>query len=545
MKARFFMPALFLMPLFLTALTAVNAKTLDAADCADYEFIFARGSGQKLNDTDFKNYKSAVENELKNEKISFHELDGYPAVEVDFETALGAVISAGNSYKFGESVEKGTKDLLNYLKSESKKCRGKKFILSGYSQGALVIDKALPNLNSDKILYVGNFGDPKLYLPEGKRACKNSAGLSPYRVYVPDCTVEEGILGKTKPYEPAGYSNKLGAWCNQNDFMCGSSFNFFNPLKGHTSYNSENGYGKFAKIVKEKITDIKNPSKETEAVYSNATSPRDIVVLFDYRQMSRVYERQNTKSIEDDLKDKLIALAAHGSRIAVYNYYAIANKDEVLEEKISFTTENLGEKIDKFNKENALADDYIFSIHSDNLYYGIEEISKNANWRAGAEKNIFVLVNQSNNNNYSINGDGVLDAIDAANQNGVKVSILSNNGHEKKFEYEYLAEHTGGSAIGRDYSKIILNQEKSTTLPLYFSKTFEINKASDYTLVIVNDMVYGLSKNQKITITNLDNSKENIIKFIGYDSAGKKVATKSYRIQISKSALKAPNSGQI
>lgn len=529
--------ALLLILILLSATFDIKANSLDNSDCSDFEFIFARGSGQTLNDSDYKSYKSAIEEKLKDEKISFYELgektNGYPAISADFMVSLGAIVSAGESYKFGESVEKGTSELIERVKEESKRCKNKKFILSGYSQGAVVIDKSLNLLNSEKIFYVANFGDPKLYLPEGKRACKK-LNLSSYRIYVPDCNVEEGILDGQKPYQPASFYNKLGVWCNKNDIICGSSLNILNPMKAHVSYNLKDGYEKFAELILEKITNKSTELKPTDARYSDSKK-RNIVVIYDFSEMSS-YEFQNKgKSINDKLKSRLVELANHGTRIAVYNSYSLQIPAKSLEKKIDFTNDNLSEKIDRYNYENRLFVGYIFGSHNNN-YKSIKEVIKTAAWSDGSEKHIFLLSNFIYDNNISVDGTSRLDVISLAKRENVKISVISTDGFER--QYEEIIEETGGTSIGDNYSKIFLNKNRSKK---FFSKTFEINLDSKYTLVVINGAVYGLSDKKSITITSLDSSRKNIVSFIGYDESGKKVNIKSFNFHPGK--IKAPDAG--
>ena len=61
----------------------------------------------------------------------------------------------------------------------------------------------------------------------------------------------------------------------------------------------------------------------------------------------------------------------------------------------------------------------------------------------------------------------------------------------------------------------------------YFSKTIKINQSSPYTLIVVNDLVYGISKNKTITITDLDRRADNEIRIVGYDETGHASNTKT------------------
>lgn len=533
---------LLLILMCLPVIAASNASSFDDSECSNYEFIFARGSGQELNGPDFKSYKSVIEEKLKDQKISFYELGekggGYPAVAADFLVSLGAIVSAGESYRFGDSIDKGADELISRVQSESKRCKNKKFILSGFSQGAIVIDKALNYLNSEKIFYAANFGDPKLYLPEGKRACKQ-IGLSNYRVYVPDCNVEEGVLDGLKPYQPAGYYNKLGAWCNKKDIMCGSSLDIAHPIKAHTSYKTDkNGYKKFAELISEKITKKTDTPKPTDAYYVSSKK-RDIAIIYDYSQMASYEFRKDGKSIEDDLKARLVALADNEARIAIYNSYNLYYPNISLEKKIDFTSENLGKKIDQYNIDNRNTFGLTFGL-GNNIFSSIVDVANNAKWADGSEREIIILMNSANSGIVSNDGTSHEDAINAAKAANAKVSVMSINGIENSIFYQAIAKSTGGVIIGHDYSKIIQDRNKAKKL---ISKTFDINQMSKYTLVAINNMVYGLSDRKSITITDLNAYTNNMISLIGYDASGKKENVRI--INLNSNKIKAPDTGAI
>ena len=165
----------------------------------------------------------------------------YEAVAISAGNALGIYVSAGEAYSFGRSVEGGVNQLEYYLRTRSS-CANTYWVLTGYSQGAMVVANTLKSFDVDKVVYVAMLGDPKLYLPEGEGfyplACRGE-NLSRYRVYVPNCDTDNGILGARKPYELEDFAGRYGLWCNDNDFICGSSKNPLNN-KGHSLYE-ENG----------------------------------------------------------------------------------------------------------------------------------------------------------------------------------------------------------------------------------------------------------------------------------------------------------------
>lgn len=163
----------------------------------------------------------------------------YRAVSVaNIKTLFGAYISAGKSYEFGDSVRDGVKVLRSYYAEVMARCPETRWVLAGYSQGAMVVAEAVRSFWADKVIYIGLFGDPQLSLPEGKGlfpdACRGK-NLSPYRVKVPECRTNKGALGMRNPYQYGELAGKYGLWCAREDYICGSSRN---PLKndGHLGY---------------------------------------------------------------------------------------------------------------------------------------------------------------------------------------------------------------------------------------------------------------------------------------------------------------------
>ena len=389
------------------------------------------------------------------------------------------------------------------------------------------MDGALNNINPEKVLYVANFGDPKLYLPEGNRACKN-IGISNYRVYAPDCNIKEGILGAIKPYQPDGYYDKLGIWCNKTDFICGSSVNLLKLFDAHTSYNSKDGYDKLAEIIADKTTQ-KSDITPTTARYSEAEK-REIFLIFDHAQFASKKPGEEMKSIEDNLKEKLIEVSEHGTRVGIYNAYSLLSPILVLGEAMPFTNDNVGQKIDEVNIKNNQTDGWVFTDYFNNIYVAIYEAAGSSFWTPGSERNIYVLTNVKHNTYKSVGGFTPQDATLEAKKYGAKISFLSENGNEKNATYEKMARDTGGQLIGNNYSKILLKQMQVEKKSRLSTKTFNINQDTEYTLIIINDLLYGFSKNKTITITDLDEDYDNEIRFVSYDSDGNIKSKKIYNL---------------
>ena len=216
--------------------------------CYELEVVFARGSGGKQYETaEFDAVADAAHAITEEYYLSTRTTDlDYPAVDVSNPGRLvGAFVSAGKAYEFGDSVAEGVASLQEFYRTRRVECPEMKFILVGYSQGAMVVAQALSAFAPDDVKFVMLLGDPNTYLPEGEglfpEAC-NGGTLSQYRTYVPNCRTYEGVFGGRKPYELASFAGKYSLWCNREDYICGSSKN---PLKntGHTAYVDKIGWG--------------------------------------------------------------------------------------------------------------------------------------------------------------------------------------------------------------------------------------------------------------------------------------------------------------
>ena len=342
---------------------------------------------------------------------------------------------------------------------------------------------------------------------------------------MPDCEVEEGILSAIKPYQPAGFENKLGVWCNNKDIVCGSSLNIMHPLAAHTSYSSnDNAYKKLARIIKERIA-ASSQSELTTAKYSDAP-PRDIVLIL-----------HNGQTINGELKNKLVELANHGTRISIYNSYSEIGVGKKYEKEIDFTTDNLSGKIDKLNQKiNGLIKTNL-SKEYDNTYFLVKHISKNADWQDGYERNIYVLMTDYTGHTYGMDGTTVKDAYEAAKNNNVKVSFIGNTDLQES--YFYILDETGGKHL-KNLSDLVFSRVKLKSAPTYFSKTFDLGDAKN-TLVVINGCLYGMTNEKSITITDLDNTKENEIIFVKYDGSGNREGRKSYIYTVPEEKIKAPD----
>ena len=516
LKIRYLALAVLILPLGMTR------EAVQAESCPELRVVFARGSGGEHNaDANYLEYRRTIEEKIKTTAISYEFIDlDYPAVGVGVDNlavTLGAYIGAGESYTFGDSVKDGVNKLVRMINGGA--CPKTKYVIGGYSQGAMVVSKSLQSLNADKVIYAATFGDPKLYLPEGAGvmplACLG-IGLSEYRMYVPDCRAHKGLLGAYKPYQPSGFSGKLGTWCNKRDVFCSSGIS----ISDHTSYISENLYEDAARVIFDKIT-------RAFGVENKVSSPHDTAILIDSTgSMSSTIEKYKAEALK--LAEKTFAI---GGRIALFDYRDLddpyepvprCNFDECTVEKIADILDNL---------ELDGGGDWPESLLSAS-YFTMQKLT----WRKGATKSLVALTDA---NFLSPDRDGMtLEEVVKLSKIIDPVNFYIVTEPENREYYEELAEKTDGRVVDSVDELALTTDyiiERYDSLPrveedaLGFAlPKLEIN-AVDYTddgaslkfsgdfdevIVVLNDAVLGRTTEHEITISGLDLSRENIVTLV-------------------------------
>lgn len=324
-----------------------NSEEIGAASslstCPDVEVIFAHGAATTFhNSEDVAAWHQAFATEFSDAKLTFDYYylgqsnyygEPYRGADIgvgSFASAKNTAetyFSAGKSGEFNRSVKAGLAELTGRVNAVIAKCKNTKFIFGGYSEGAYILHKffnSYPSLEGNRIVFVGTFGDPKLYLPEGEGlnppACKNK-NFSSYRVFAPDCHSHSGILGAEKPdYFPASAIEKAGLWCFAKDPFCSNYFNIFEistMLEAHTTYTSAapKAYEQAATLSRIRLAKLFPDylASSDKTVHSTA---RDTAILIDSTgSMSKSiskYKNEALKIAETTIKN--------GGRIALFEY---------------------------------------------------------------------------------------------------------------------------------------------------------------------------------------------------------------------------------
>lgn len=372
-----------------------------AASCPELMIVFARGSGAEKNTNDnFLEFKRTIETKISGWGISREYVDlDYDAIGIgDLSVLAGAFFGAGEAYSFGESVNGGIERVLDLVQE----CADSRFVLGGYSQGAMVISKAIQEIDASRIVYTATFGDPKIYLPEGKAigaipilgplngtnknllrtgvlpdACKGK-NLSAYRMYVPDCYAYEGMLGSYRPYQPSSYSGKLGTWCNTKDMFCSS----YLSASSHTSYVRDGLYEDASRVIANKIAE----SFDIEDKY---TSPHDTAILID--------STGSMSSLISQYKKEALNLAQQtlekGGRVALFDYRDISDGYEP-NERCNFETCS----IEKFKEGLEAISANGGGDAPESFLSASFGVMKKLDWKYGATKSVVVLTDASYHN---------------------------------------------------------------------------------------------------------------------------------------------------
>lgn len=504
--------------------------SVQAESCPDISIVFARGSGgERWADQNYLEYKSTIESKLATTGLNYDFIDlDYPAVGVgadNLSVTVGALFGAGDAYEFGNSVNTGVRNLAKMINSVS--CPGTKYVVGGYSQGAMVVSKALGSLNAGRIIYAATFGDPKIYLPEGKglmpAACRGE-NLSDYRMYVPDCQAYKGLLGSYIPYEPEALAGKVGTWCNRRDIFCSSRLS----ISDHVGYVADNLYEDASRVIFDKIT-------QTFGIENKVSSPHDTAFLID--------STGSMRSMIDNYKAEALRLATEtlnsGGRVALYDYRDLGDPYTPVEH-CNFETCTL----EVF--ENELA-----TIHADgggdtpeSLLSASFHTMQSLNWKYGATKSLVVLTDA---NFLSPDRDGMtFDEVVRLSKTIDPVNFYIITTSEYGSYYNNLAEQTDGLVVTNLNELSLLTDyiiERYDSLPrveensspailptLAITETeqfgdsirvkFETNGTR--TLVALNDTILGITEENEITISGLQSGVENrlILVPLGEDVRG-------------------------
>ena len=548
-----------------------------AGSCPDVRVVFVRGSGEeRWEDQNYLTWRDAMAEKLATTRLNYEFIDlDYPAVGIsDLGVLAGAYFGAGEAYEFGESVREGVKKLDKMVNGTG--CPDTRYVLGGYSQGAMVVSGALAGLNADRLIYAATFGDPKLYLPEGEGvmpvACKGE-GLSDYRMYVPDCRAYKGMLGAYIPYEPDALAGKVGTWCNKRDIMCSSKhWDFLAGISDHTAYVADNLYEDASRVIFDKIC-------QAFGVENTVSSPHDTAFLLDstgsMASMLELYKTEALRLAQETLNS--------GGRVALYDYRDLDDPYTPVKH-CDFDTCTL----EIFEAELA-------GIRADgggdtpeSLLSASFKVMDELEWRWGATKSLVVLTDA---NYLSPDRDGMtLDEVVRLSKQIDPVNFYVITEPDYAEDYADLARMTGGKVV-TDFDELSLltdyimrrydtlpkvEEDFSTVTPpvLEVAETVtrgdevQVKFTTDGTrvLVVLDDAMLGMAEVHdgagSVTITGLDWTAENTIRLVplGDDVRGEAVEVRlndgygavraetdsvaEFGLTTEATKIKAPNTGQ-
>ncbi len=517
--------------LTIISLTAFGfpVKASATADCPDLRFIFVRGSGEPQDTSDsFNEFKRALEDKMQYlPTLSYDFVDlNYPAISVaeNLTTPFTTFIGSGEMYEFGDSVNAGSAALIEAVNHT---CASTKFVLGGYSQGAMVISKTLPSLNADKIIYAATFGDPKIYLPEGEdffhpAAC-HGGELSEYRRYVPDCRAYEGILGSYRPYEPEAFAGKVGTWCNKKDIICSRTI-IGSSIRDHLSYIDDGLYEDASRYIFNEIA-------QYFGIENNYVSPHDTAILIDSTgSMASMLEQYKAEALR--LANETFAA---GGRVALYDFRDLQEL-YTPRQHCNFETctpELFASELESIIFENGGDDPESFLSAA---YTVMSEL----NWQQGATKSL-VAITDAGFHLPDID-DVDIATVAALSRKIDPVNIYVVTGESSAWAYEDITRLTGGSiATNLDQLRLINDdimerfdslprvddsEIDETVMPLPVINMIDVKQLDETTfrihvetdarqlMVFLNEACLGLVDGSDFDIAYLDFSKPNNLRIV-------------------------------
>ena len=545
--------SIYYLGMVLLLIIGANApRFVTASSCPDLRIVFARGSGgERWHDANYLSFKTAIETKLTTVNLNYEFIDlDYPAVGVGINrlgTTVGALVGAGNAYEFGDSVKTGIRNLNKLMNSDA--CPNTKYVIGGYSQGAMVISKALPNLNPSKIIYAATFGDPWIYLPEGAgimpAACKGKK-LSDYRKYVPDCHAYKGLLGANMPYRTEALAGKVGTWCNKRDIFCSSHVN----VSDHLGYIADDLYNDASKVIFDKIT-------RAFGLPNRISSPHDTAILIDVSGSTRLF---------DQYQGSLFAIVDEtflvGGRVAFYSYRG--NYDGGLMKHCDFNSCTPASIKIVFDQIRELYGGNCDNTLLDASFRTMSELD----WKQGSTKSLVVL---TEGNFLSPDRAGMsLDRVVKLSKRIDPVNFYIVTKPELAEEYAELATQTKGMVVSdidnanklveyimTRYDALPQVEESDVSMALPKLTVEDVNvdgntvkikfkHTGSKVLIILNDGIIGLVDGDEVAINEIDFNIPNQLKLvpINDDVRGEEAIINLKKGSIN-TMLKAPNSGQL
>lgn len=530
MREKFFIKTKYLFIILTLMIAAVvpRAGMVEAAKCPDVRIVFARGSGgERWKDANYLAFKSAIESKLSTTTLSYEFIDlDYPAVGVGIDkidVTLGALVGSGDAYEFGESVKRGVKNLDKMINLSS--CPKTKYVVGGYSQGAMVVSRALPSLRADKLIFAATFGDPKIYLPEGKglipAACKGE-NLSGYRMYVPDCRAYKGLLGAYIPYEPSALVGKVGTWCNKRDVFCSSHMNVID----HVGYIDADLYEDASRVIIAKIC-------AEFGIVNSMSSPHDTAILIDSTgSMSGLIAKY-----KDEAKKLAERTLESGGRVALYDYRDYQD-GYVPRQRCSFETCDLA------SFEAGLSGITVDGGGDlrESLLASSLAVMQELNWKQGSTKSIVVLTDAGYHDpDFDSGGTTRLDVV-ALSKKIDPVNFYVITTPENVDSYADLASETGGRVVTTvdDLTELTdYIMERYDSLPRVEEldgdgalvpeltvieslvrdgrATVKFKTDAPSVIVVLNDAILGVVEGlSEITLEDLDFSVENVLTLVPF-----------------------------
>lgn len=197
-------------------LTAINAPCLDAV------FIGARGSGQDADDADGLGPQVGYARDLYMAAVSGHRVAYWPVNYPAHDTKL---LFIARIHQYFEGLDQGVKDIKALLRARSRTCPQEHYVLAGYSQGAMVVHRALWEIADGEVPLPMRRIDGVIQIADGDRqigqgghrlgTAPNSIGIS-----LINTSVSHARYRAQRRDVPSGVARRFFSICDLGDIVC-------------------------------------------------------------------------------------------------------------------------------------------------------------------------------------------------------------------------------------------------------------------------------------------------------------------------------------
>ncbi len=199
----------------------LTSKSSSRSECPDIVFIGAAGSGQRSAEKITINSGMGPFVDLTYKNLLSDANDVGKTIEKRPVEYLAAPISTVLTDVFKSSVETGAQAATRMINEAVKECRDSVIVAAGYSQGAMVLHRALHGIEPNKSVVGLLIADGDRIPTDQNMLFGGGAAALPGISYTETGVSLSGV--GTARFFPAGWRGNLLSWCMKGDTVCANT----------------------------------------------------------------------------------------------------------------------------------------------------------------------------------------------------------------------------------------------------------------------------------------------------------------------------------